>query len=163
MNHAYTQMISDLPQIFQPSRDINQQRLIPCKFRRRDFSPCIFCAEQSVSTLLDCLYLGCLCVSHIEGRWFSTSESIRVFPPGFSRSFIYSFVLPDPSARVSEGGELLFPSYVSLGWDQNSPPFQSYPINDTAKLGNIIGFGRPLWVNWRCFWNPLTLLHRWSP
>ncbi|KAH7919076.1 hypothetical protein BV22DRAFT_1134113 [Leucogyrophana mollusca] len=49
------------------------------------------------------------------------------------------------SARVAEGGELLFPPYTRLGWDQNADPLDGIAANAVAKFDHIIGFGRPLW------------------
>ena len=67
-----------------------------------------------------------------------------VFPRNSSVFYISLAVLPDPSLRISEAGELLFPPYTALGWDQNAPSFESLSADETARLGDVICLGRPL-------------------
>ncbi|QRV82491.1 hypothetical protein RhiJN_10506 [Ceratobasidium sp. AG-Ba] len=49
------------------------------------------------------------------------------------------------SARISEGGSLLFRPFSKLYWDQRAlPPGRVGPA-DAGKFENIVRFGRPLW------------------
>ena len=52
--------------------------------------------------------------------------------------------MTDDSARVAEGGELLFPPYTLLGWDQNAFPCENISADETANLRRVVSFGRPL-------------------
>ncbi|KAG0700650.1 hypothetical protein DFH29DRAFT_930758 [Suillus ampliporus] len=49
------------------------------------------------------------------------------------------------SLHVAVAGELLYPPYTHLGWDQNADPLSDISANDVAKFHHIVGFGRPLW------------------
>ncbi|KAH7905770.1 hypothetical protein BJ138DRAFT_1130306 [Hygrophoropsis aurantiaca] len=49
------------------------------------------------------------------------------------------------SLRVAEGGQLLFPPFTHLGWDQNADGLRAISANAVATFDHIIGFGRPLW------------------
>ena len=62
----------------------------------------------------------------------------------FTGFFLSLGVLPDNSLRISEAGELLFPPYTALGWDQNAPSFESLSADETARLEDVIRLGRPL-------------------
>ena len=78
MNCAYIQMIS--PKCSNSAMILTSQgssslltRPIPWTNQQNTFSLHIFCAEQLVSTPfsdLDCLYLGCLHINHVEDYWF---------------------------------------------------------------------------------------------
>ncbi|KAB5590113.1 hypothetical protein CTheo_6455 [Ceratobasidium theobromae] len=50
-----------------------------------------------------------------------------------------------PSHRISQGGEALFDPYSQFGWDQMAQPLGTFEPEHTGKLGNVIGYGRPLW------------------
>ncbi|KAG1809295.1 uncharacterized protein BJ212DRAFT_602435 [Suillus subaureus] len=49
------------------------------------------------------------------------------------------------SQRVAVAGQLLYPPYTDLGWDQLAIPLRRISANDVAKFHHIVGFGRPLW------------------
>ncbi|KAG1775166.1 hypothetical protein EV702DRAFT_449659 [Suillus placidus] len=49
------------------------------------------------------------------------------------------------SQRVAVAGELLYPPYTDLGWDQLATRLCDILANDVAKFHHIVGFGRPLW------------------
>ncbi|KAG1777972.1 hypothetical protein EV702DRAFT_1196772 [Suillus placidus] len=49
------------------------------------------------------------------------------------------------SQRVPVAGEILYPPYTDLGWDQLAIPLGDISANDVAKFHHIVGFGRPLW------------------
>ena len=51
-----------------------------------------------------------------------------------------------PSARVSVEGQLLFPPFTQLGWDQNAPVLRKVQPDGVAKVQHIIKYGRPLYV-----------------
>ena len=59
----------------------------------------------------------------------------------FLPSFV--FILPDNSLRSVEAGELLFPPYTSLGWDQKAT-LKFLSSDEAARLGDVICFGRSL-------------------
>ncbi|KAH7905806.1 hypothetical protein BJ138DRAFT_1226872 [Hygrophoropsis aurantiaca] len=48
------------------------------------------------------------------------------------------------SQRVSVAGQLIFPPYVQLGWDQGAAALGHVAAGDISKVNNIIRFGRPL-------------------
>ena len=52
----------------------------------------------------------------------------------------------DPSARISEGGRLLFPPYTFVGWDQFAPSYEDLKKDPGTiyTTDNLLGFGRPL-------------------
>ena len=75
---------------------------------------------------------------------FGAQESIRTFSPEYSPSLLCLAVLPDNSMRISQAGELFFPPYTALGWDQNIPSLESLAADETARLEDVICFGRPL-------------------
>src|SRR5882757_9660263 len=52
----------------------------------------------------------------------------------------------DDSLRVAAAGQLLYPPYTRLGWDQNADALSDVSANDVAQFGHIAGFGRPLYV-----------------
>ncbi|KAG2152688.1 uncharacterized protein EDB93DRAFT_1327626 [Suillus bovinus] len=49
------------------------------------------------------------------------------------------------SLRVAVAGQLVYPPYTHLGWDQLADPLSNISANDVAKFSHIVGFGRPLW------------------
>ncbi|KAG2047170.1 hypothetical protein BDR06DRAFT_964261 [Suillus hirtellus] len=49
------------------------------------------------------------------------------------------------SLRVAVAGQLLYPPYTRLGWDQNADSLSSTSANNVASFDHIVGFGRPLW------------------
>jgi len=51
------------------------------------------------------------------------------------------------SARVSVGGELIFPPFCQLGWDQYAPALGRVPPAEVARLKHILRYGRPLWLS----------------
>ena len=51
-----------------------------------------------------------------------------------------------PSARVAVRGQLLFPPFTQLGWDQNAPALARVQPDEVAKAGHILQYGRPLCV-----------------
>ncbi|KAF8606159.1 hypothetical protein BDV93DRAFT_542906 [Ceratobasidium sp. AG-I] len=52
------------------------------------------------------------------------------------------------SFRVTVGGELLFPPYTYLGWDQMAKPQNEIKPWEVARFNNIVFFGRPLWSSY---------------
>jgi len=52
--------------------------------------------------------------------------------------------LTDDSARVAEGGVLLFPPYTLLGWDHKAFSGEQISADETANLRHVASFGRPL-------------------
>ena len=51
-----------------------------------------------------------------------------------------------PSARVAVRGQLLFPPFTQLGWDQNAPTPKQVRLDEVANVEHIIQYGRPLYV-----------------
>jgi hypothetical protein len=51
-----------------------------------------------------------------------------------------------PSERVALGGQLVFPPFTQLGWDQNAPKLGQVQPDEVAKAGHILQYGRPLYV-----------------
>ena len=51
-----------------------------------------------------------------------------------------------PSARVAVSGQLLFPPFTQLGWDQNAPAPENVSPEEVANAKHIIQYGRPLCV-----------------
>ncbi|KAG2158309.1 uncharacterized protein EDB93DRAFT_1325447 [Suillus bovinus] len=49
------------------------------------------------------------------------------------------------SLRVAIAGQLLYPPYTHLGWDQNADLLSSTSANNVASFDHIVGFGRPPW------------------
>ncbi|KAG1799086.1 hypothetical protein EV424DRAFT_1559508 [Suillus variegatus] len=49
------------------------------------------------------------------------------------------------SLRVAVAGQLLYPPYTRLGWDQNADSLSGTSANGVASFDHIVGFGRPLW------------------
>ncbi|KAG1831604.1 hypothetical protein EV424DRAFT_160503 [Suillus variegatus] len=49
------------------------------------------------------------------------------------------------SLRVAVAGQLLYPPYTHLGWDQNADAVSGTSANNVASFDHIVGFGRPLW------------------
>jgi hypothetical protein len=71
--------------------------------------------------------------------------------------------IADDSQRAAVAGELLFPPYTDLGWDQFAIPLRDISANDVAKFHHIVGFGRPLYFF--CFYprsGLLTTMNRWK-
>ena len=54
--------------------------------------------------------------------------------------------LADDSLRADAAGQLLYPPYTHLGWDQNADALSDVSANDIAQFEHIAGFGRPLYV-----------------
>jgi hypothetical protein len=52
----------------------------------------------------------------------------------------------DDSLRVAVAGQLLYPPFTHLGWDQNADALSDVSANDVAQFEHIAGFGRPLFV-----------------
>ncbi|KAF8547557.1 hypothetical protein OG21DRAFT_905914 [Imleria badia] len=52
-----------------------------------------------------------------------------------------------PSARFAVEGQLLFPPFTQLGWDQNAPVLKAVQRDEVAKAGHILQYGRPLWAS----------------
>jgi hypothetical protein len=50
----------------------------------------------------------------------------------------------DDSGRISNGGELLFPPFTELGWDQHAPDLLSVDPKQIATFDHVGSFGRPL-------------------
>ncbi|KAH7909921.1 hypothetical protein BJ138DRAFT_1102282 [Hygrophoropsis aurantiaca] len=76
----------------------------------------------------------------------STTSKVANFqhPRSYVSAQSPSVSLSDDSLRVAEGGQLLFPPYTLLGWDQNANRVYDITPNSVAKFDHIIGFGRPL-------------------
>ncbi|KAG2141416.1 uncharacterized protein EDB93DRAFT_634537 [Suillus bovinus] len=68
------------------------------------------------------------------------------------------------SMRVAVSGELLYPPYRHLGWDQNADPLSGTSANNVASFDHIVGFGRPLFVPMFLFSFSisLTAMNRWK-
>ncbi|KAI6042694.1 hypothetical protein EDC04DRAFT_912265 [Pisolithus marmoratus] len=49
------------------------------------------------------------------------------------------------SARVPADGQMAYPPYSQLGWDQQADSLKGIAATDVAQAGHIIGYGRPLW------------------
>ncbi|KAF8552450.1 hypothetical protein OG21DRAFT_1511473 [Imleria badia] len=49
------------------------------------------------------------------------------------------------SSRVAIQGQLRFPPFTQLGWDQNAPVLGKVQPGEVAKAGHILQYGRPLW------------------
>ncbi|KAG9318017.1 hypothetical protein JVU11DRAFT_80 [Chiua virens] len=52
-----------------------------------------------------------------------------------------------PSQRVAIEGQLLFPPFTQLGWDQHAPSLEDALQDDVATGEHIIKYGRPLWMS----------------
>ncbi|KAI9570118.1 hypothetical protein HD554DRAFT_2083867 [Boletus coccyginus] len=52
-----------------------------------------------------------------------------------------------PSARVAVEGQLLFPPFTQLGWDQHAPPLEAIRPDEVANRNHILSYGRPLWIS----------------
>ncbi|KAG9313098.1 hypothetical protein JVU11DRAFT_6543 [Chiua virens] len=52
-----------------------------------------------------------------------------------------------PSQRVAIEGQLLFPPFTQLGWDQHAPSLKDALQDDVATGAHIIKYGRPLWMS----------------
>jgi hypothetical protein len=50
----------------------------------------------------------------------------------------------DKSDRVASGGELLFPPFTELSWDQHAPSLDSIDPEKISTFAHIARFGRPL-------------------
>ena len=53
-------------------------------------------------------------------------------------------LVSDDSLRVAQGGELLFPPYTYVGWDQKAKPLDEIKPSEAGQFNNIVSFGRPL-------------------
>lgn len=90
--------------------------------------------------------------SHIIGRTinsYSKNSDASVWVVFASTtSQVADFSAPQSihdSLRVAVAGQLLYPPYTHLGWDQNADPLSGTSANDVARFDHIVGFGRPLW------------------
>ncbi|KAG9313113.1 hypothetical protein JVU11DRAFT_6563 [Chiua virens] len=52
-----------------------------------------------------------------------------------------------PSHRVAIEGQLRFPPFIQLGWDQHAPSLKDALQDDVATGEHIIKYGRPLWMS----------------
>lgn len=50
----------------------------------------------------------------------------------------------DDSGRVSRDGQLLFPPFTELGWDQYATKYEDTDLENIAAFSHIGGFGRPM-------------------
>ncbi|KAH7928223.1 hypothetical protein BV22DRAFT_216556 [Leucogyrophana mollusca] len=138
MIQVYRAMLRALPQLF--DRSTNHPKLV------------IAFDEAHTLSVMQKPY----CPSHILCRVISAYSRLQnqhasvwvVFVSTTSKVADYSApqVIYD-STLFAEGGELLFPPYTLLGWDQNADPLDGITANAVAKLDHIIGFGRPLWTS----------------
>ncbi|KAG2095463.1 uncharacterized protein F5147DRAFT_718410 [Suillus discolor] len=90
--------------------------------------------------------------SHIIGRTincYSKNSDASVWVVFASTtSQVADFSAPQSihdSLRVAVAGQLLYPPYTHLGWDQNADPLSGTLANNVASFDHIVGFGRPLW------------------
>ncbi|KAI6042758.1 hypothetical protein EDC04DRAFT_2891606 [Pisolithus marmoratus] len=49
------------------------------------------------------------------------------------------------SAKVFADGQLPYPPYCALGWDQLADPLEGIAATDVARADHIIGYGRAMW------------------
>ncbi|KAG0697370.1 hypothetical protein DFH29DRAFT_946530 [Suillus ampliporus] len=132
---AYKNMLTALPQIFTSDDDdpklvIGFDEAHPLsKMSSKGFRP---------SHIL-CRTIKSYCRDKDESVWVvfaSTTSQVADFS---APQVIYD------SLRVAVAGELLYPPYTHLGWDQNADSLSDISANDVAKFHHIVGFGRPLW------------------
>jgi hypothetical protein len=76
---------------------------------------------------------------------FSAPQPIRKYPLDLASCYS-SRNFSDDSSRVAAAGQLLYPPYTLLGWDQNANALPDVSANDVAQFQHIAGFGRPLFV-----------------
>jgi hypothetical protein len=60
--------------------------------------------------------------------------------------FYSSRIFADNTLRVAVIGQLLYPPFTHLGWDQNADALCDVSANDVAQFEHIAGFGRPLFI-----------------
>ncbi|KAG1737634.1 hypothetical protein EDB19DRAFT_1909614 [Suillus lakei] len=90
--------------------------------------------------------------SHILGRTINSYSRNTDAPVwvvfASTTSHVADFSVPQvihDSLRVAIAGELLYPPYTDLGWDQHAVPLAGVAANDVATFLHVVGFGRPLW------------------
>ncbi|KAH7902988.1 hypothetical protein BJ138DRAFT_1120865 [Hygrophoropsis aurantiaca] len=93
-----------------------------------------------------------LCRAISEYSRFCQPQSESVWVVFVSTTFdIANFSVPPAtiqnSARFVVAGELLFPPYVQLGWDQGAAALGDVATKDVSRVDHIIRFGRPLWTS----------------
>ncbi|KAG0702724.1 hypothetical protein DFH29DRAFT_920145 [Suillus ampliporus] len=132
---AYEEMLTTLPQIFTwgddgPKLVIGFDEAHPLsKMSSKGFRP---------SHIL-CRTIESYCRDKDESVWVvfaSTTSQVADFS---APQVIHN------SLQIAVTGELLYPPYTRLGWDQNADPLSDISANDVAKFHHIVGFGRPLW------------------
>ncbi|KAI6042757.1 hypothetical protein EDC04DRAFT_881013 [Pisolithus marmoratus] len=57
------------------------------------------------------------------------------------------------SARVIADGQLLYPPYCQLGWDQLADPLEGIAATDVARADHIVGYGRAMWKSIQALYN----------
>ncbi|KAF8837723.1 hypothetical protein BDN67DRAFT_1071240 [Paxillus ammoniavirescens] len=136
MTAAYADMLSSLPWLFtadnKPKLALALDEAHPLHEETTFYPATILCCIIS-------MYSGQ--ENDLSGVWVvfaSTTSKVVHFAPPRDKS---------NSARVTEGGELVFAPFSQLGWDQHAEPLNATPATDVAKLGHIIGYGRPLWTS----------------
>ncbi|KAG2141144.1 uncharacterized protein EDB93DRAFT_639299 [Suillus bovinus] len=89
---------------------------------------------------------------HIIGRMINCYSNRTIAPVwvvfASTTSQVVDFSAPQSihdSLRVAVGGQLTYPPYTHLGWDQNADPLFGTSANNVASFDHIVGFGRPLW------------------
>ncbi|KAG1762739.1 hypothetical protein EV702DRAFT_1206236 [Suillus placidus] len=90
--------------------------------------------------------------SHILGRTINCYSQDNDAPVwvvfASTTSQVADFSAPQvihDSLRVAVAGQLVYPPYTHLGWDQNADPLSNISANNVASFDHIVGFGRPLW------------------
>ncbi|KAH7884939.1 hypothetical protein F5I97DRAFT_1300844 [Phlebopus sp. FC_14] len=69
---------------------------------------------------------------------------------GSTTSKVVHFASPQalfPSARVAVEGQLVFPPFTQLGWDQNTPALDEVRPDEVGKAEHVLRYGRPLWAS----------------
>lgn len=101
----------------------------------------------------------------------TTSQVADFSAPQMIRKYLFyvacfqpSHDLADDSLRVAVAGQLVYPPYTHLGWDQLADPLSDISAKDIAKFNHIVGFGRPLFVPalLSSFSVSLTTMNRWK-
>ncbi|KAF8606195.1 hypothetical protein BDV93DRAFT_604711 [Ceratobasidium sp. AG-I] len=137
MSSAYQELLAAFPNVF--DRSSNHPKLVIAFDEAHTLSNVQGSGYRPADAL--CRAISLYSRSDVS-NWVIFASTVSQVADFSAPAHIYD------SYRVVEGGELLFPPYTYLGWDQMAKPLRNINPWEAARFGNIVAFGRPLWASY---------------
>ncbi|KAI6033314.1 hypothetical protein EDC04DRAFT_2214485 [Pisolithus marmoratus] len=140
MISAYREMVNVLDELFR-SGECHKPKVVLALDEAHPLSGMKKSEGYRPSTIL------CRAISLYSGADRTANHAVWVVFAS-TTSKVADFAAPQAfhdSARVFAAGQLVYPPYCQLGWDQRADPLKAIAAVDVAQAGHIIGFGRVLW------------------